>query len=373
MITFKSALRLTGIVVAILIFGLLASGAVVWGLAATSKPERSATAAAADTDRVKAMLKRRMQNASGSEPSKATAATQLLLLADAVRVFREDAVNAIDTKAVAGLPQIAPGALQPLLDGKISREFPYIWSYVLAGAVFVIGDTLGDEPTVGFYNPYFDVALLTKWRYKSDSNAQSEAGFRLTEAVPVTGRAFIENRDSRATDAPIWTDSKALFEVRIVHAAQTFAATFQERYPPLGDGTTDKPVDVAAVQAAVAAAENRVFYLLKWVIDAQDADAPVNFAAAIGELRDALVAPSPESLEALLPKDNPQSANLFFELSADIRAGMKPYLVVEQNVIFIDPINLPTAFISVYFERAGQGYAPGLVSLFNLEADYPGQ
>ena len=51
---------------------------------------------------------------------------------------------------------------------------------------------------------------------------------------------------------------------------------------------------------------------------------------------------------------------------------MKPYLVIEKNVIFIDPINLPTAFISVYFEPADKGYVPGLVTLFNLEASYPG-
>jgi hypothetical protein len=72
----------------------------------------------------------------------------------------------------------------------------------------------------------------------------------------------------------------------------------------------------------------------------------------------------------LLPKDNPQAAEMFFQLDPDIREGMKPYLVVDKNVIFIDPINLPTGFISVYFNPVDKTYVPGLVSLFNLEGSY---
>jgi hypothetical protein len=47
-------------------------------------------------------------------------------------------------------------------------------------------------------------------------------------------------------------------------------------------------------------------------------------------------------------------------------------MVINQNVIFIDPINLPTAFISTYFEPAGVEYTLALALLFDLHTSYPG-
>ena len=94
---------------------------------------------------------------------------------------------------VAELPQVAPGALQVLLEGEISTQFPLIWPYVVAGSFTVIGNALGNDPIVAFYNPYFDVALLTRWSFNDHTETETEVGFKLMEAVPMTGRAFIEN------------------------------------------------------------------------------------------------------------------------------------------------------------------------------------
>lgn len=297
---------------------------------------------------------------------------QLLALDYEVEKFRAGAVVASDTKTLAELPEVTSGAFQEFFKGEISAKFPYIWPYVIAGSFTVMGNALGDEPVVAFYNPYFDVAILTKWRFQAEPAAGKDPGFKLMEAFPVTGRAFVENRVSQSKDQPVWADSQAqLFEVRIVNAAQAFIAAFEQRYPPSGRGSAVLSADAGSAGVAVALVEERVFFLMRWVIDAQDPSAKVNYAAGIEQLRDALSASSPGKLEALLPKNNPQTAELFFHLERGIRKGMKPYLVVDKNVIFINPVNLPKAFVSVHFEPGAKGYRPGVVALFNLGASYP--
>jgi hypothetical protein len=296
-------------------------------------------------------------------------ALQLTALDSNVENFRAGAVTASNTQAMTKLPEVAPGALQDLLHGQISTKFPATWPYLISGSFIVIGNSLSDEPVVAFYNPWFDVALITKWSFKDLAGAK--AGFRLMQAFPVSGRAFLENRSTLSTDKPIWSGSNALFEVRIVDAAHRFIATFEERYPPFGRDSATLLADNNAIATAVSLAENRAFSLLRWAIDAQNAAAPVNYVAGIESLRGALSASSPARLAALLPKDNPQSAETFFRLPPEIRKGMKPYLVIDRNVIFLDPQNLPTGFISAYFPPDGEGYTLGLAALFNLEASYP--
>lgn len=305
----------------------------------------------------------------GGDPQTMADALQLTTLDAAVEHFRAGAVGAADTKTLTMLPEVAPGALQDLLTGKITPKYPLIWPYVISGSFFVIGNSLSDEPVVAFYNPWFDVALITKWSFKDLAGAK--AGFRLMQAIPVSGRAFLENRATINTDKPIWSGSSSLFEVRIVNAAHQFIAAFEQRYPPFGRDSATLAADNTTVATAISLAENRVFSLLRWVIDAENPAAPINYAEGIKSLRDALSASSPAKLSALLPKDNPQDADTFFRLPPEIRKGMKPYLVVDRNVIFLDPRNLPTGFISAYFPPDGAGYNLGLAALFNLEASYP--
>lgn len=376
MITFK---RVSLIIIIVIVSGLLLSGIFIWLTTDISEQEAiweqemKSELAAFDSATVRTSLTEYMLKEPKSEPSESVDEMKLLLLGYDVEQFRDGAIKVSKTKAITELPQVTPGVLQGLLGSEISAQFPYIWSYIMAGSITVLGNTLSDEPIVAFYNPYFDVILLTKWRLEAQSDTAAKTGFKLIEALPVTGRAFNENRDSLPTDQPIWTDSEVLFEVRMVNAAQNFVTTFEDYYPPFERDATVQlaDVEVAAIDAAISVAENRVFAMLRWLIDAQNPDATVNYAGAIKQLQSALSMDTPDELETLLPTDNPQMAAAFFELSPDIRKGMKPYLVIDKQVIFIDPINFPTGFITVYFEPTDTGYIPALVALFNLEASYP--
>ena len=349
-------------VLGIVILGFLIYGFCIWLTSSTPKTVDG-------TKDPRAFFTQYVKTASAGDAENMAYALQLTALDSAVESFRAGAVGAADTNAMTKLPEVAPGALQDLMRGQVSAKFPYIWPYVISGSFFVIGNSLSDDPVVAFYNPWFDVALITKWSFKDLAGAK--AGFRLMQAIPVSGRAFLENRASLNKDKPIWSGSSALFEVRIVNAAHQFIAAFEQRYPPFGRDSATLAADNTTVATAISLAENRVFSLLRWVIDAENPAAPINYAEGIKSLRDALSASSPAKLSALLPKDNPQDADTFFRLPPEIRKGMKPYLVVDRNVIFLDPRNLPTGFISVYFPPDGAGYSLGLAALFNLEASYP--
>ena len=355
-------LRRIFLVIGCLILALFAYGFCIW--LTSSTPKQSV----AETKDPRAVFAQYVKTG-GSDPETMADALQLTTLDSAVEHFRAGAVGAADTKTLTNLPEVAPGALQDLMRGQVSAKFPYIWPYVISGSFFVIGNSLSDDPVVAFYNPWFDVALITKWSFKDLAGAK--AGFRLMQAIPMSGQAFVANKSTLSTDKPIWSGSSSLFEVRIVNAAHQFIAAFEQRYPPFGRDSVTLTADKTAITTAISLAENRVFPLVRWVIDAQNPDAKINYVEGIDKLRSALSAPTPAGLEALLPKDNPQNAEAFFRLPQEVRKGMKPYFVVDRNVIFLDPRNLPTGFISAYFPPDGAGYNLGLAALFNLEASYP--
>ncbi len=325
-----------------------------------------------NADTVRAFLQKEVVTPEKEErPKYVVDDIQMILLSQDIDRFRRAAIIESTVDAMANLPEVMPGTLKAFQEGDISTTYPYIWPYVLAGSSVMVGNSLGDDPVVAFYNPYFDVAILSRWQFQDDEESPKGVGFKMVEAVPVSGNAFRENRPTGKTDEPAWADSTAeLFEVRIVEATQKFLISFEKRYPPF----SDKSVNLPAVNpsTAIKLIEDRVFFLLRWVKDAQDPSASVNYAKEIDEIRKSLSAPTQGRLADLLPEDNPQDASAFFRLGREIRSGLKPYLVINRNVIFIDPINLPTGFVSVYFEPTpGKGHSLALMTLYNLEARYP--
>lgn len=294
---------------------------------------------------------------------------QVVALSGDLESFRQGAVMVSSSQAIAALPEVMPGAFDEFLKGEVSAKFPLIWPYVIAGSFIVTGDALGQDPVVAFYNPFFDVAILSKWKFQEGKDGSP--GFKMTQAVPVTGVAFLENRASLVSDEPFWAaNTEGIFETRLVGAAQTIVKVFEERYDPFGKGSADLTQDVASAAVAVSVVEDRVFFLMNWVIDAQNPEAPVNYSTGIEEVRDALSAGSDGRLAEILPADNPETAASLFEIERDVRSGMRPYLVVDKNVLFINP-TFPTAFLSVYFKPEDNGRNLEAMALFNLGGSYP--
>lgn len=313
-----------------------------------------------DAASVRSFLEKRTIHVPKAEPASAEDDQRMLTLGVAIVEFRSKAV----TKSNIGDAENI--ALDVFRESKVSRKFPYIWPYIVAGSFYVGGNSLSDEPIAALYNPYYDVVILTRWKLSPGGTR-----FDLTEAVPVCGRAFMENRSTQPEELPIWTDSKAVFEVKFVEAAQNFVREFEKRYPPFGRNPAPRLNRTAGTKNAVATIERRVMHSLKLVRDAVDPKAPVNYASEISKVKNALSSPFSSKLERLLPEINPQNAQHFFQLGPKIRAGMEPYLVIERTVILIDPENLPLGFISLHLDPEDKSEPVEILALFNLEGRYP--
>lgn len=323
-----------------------------------------------DAASVRSFLEKKMVKVPESETVTEMDDLQVLALGRDVGEFRDGAVLSASVAALGKLPRVRPGVFREFENGEISRRFPPIWPYVFAGSFIVLGEALGDDPVVAFFNPFFDVAILTRWRFMDEAESGASAGFHMIEAAPMTGTAFLADRKSKDSDQPHWANSEGLFEVMLVKSARNFVNQFEKRYPPFGHATKGISNEEGGPDA-VAIIEKRVFALLKWVIDAQNPTAPRNYAAGLKELRAALSAPSQGRLEGWLPPGNPQGAEIFFRLDPALRGGIKPYLVVDELVILIDPLRLPIGFVAVRFQPTAAGWVPKVVGLFNLEAEYP--
>jgi len=359
-----------------IIFGLYVVAVLLYVMVILFNPETASTSkpVSAEIDQRLSQAQESWEQKKIASPLNAQALqkAQLILLEATAEHFRTHSVTASEISNMSQFQQVRPGALARLLNAEISQTYPYIWSYLLAGSFPLFGHGLSDSPIVAYYNPYFDLALMTQWDITAASDTTSTSIFKLKKAWPVTGRAFIESRASLASDTPPGSEPGTLFEVKIVHAAQAFTNSFEARYLPFERTTIALSIDAEVEQQSISIAENRIFSLLQWVSDARSISAPVNYANGIESLQGALAANSPDQLKALLPVNNPQSAEELFILPQTIRSGMTPYMVIDKNVIFIDPIKLPTAFISAYFEPEGVEYTLALALLFDLHTRYPG-
>ncbi len=344
------------------------------GLAIILNPETYSKSVDIDQRLSKAQETLRQQKIESPSDEKALEKAQLRLLETTAEHFRVHAVIAAKAVDISQFKQVKFGAMQGLLDGEVSQNYPYIWSYFLAGSFPIFGHALSDSPIIAYYNPYFDLALMTQWEKTATSDVvkvkDTTTGFNLIKAWPVTGRAFIEKRDSLASDTPSGSEADILFEIKIVNAAQTFTNSFEDRYPPFERTVVAQHINAETEQQSISIAENRIFSLLQWVSEARSHSAPINYANEIESLQISLSETSPDELSALLPANNPQSAQELFLLPQNVRTGMTPYMVIDKNVIFIDPINLPTAFISAYFEPSEEKYRLALAVLFDLHTSY---
>ncbi len=364
-------LRYLGIAIGLYVAAVVLYGVVIFIGTLLPGPEPSAVSSTNNPGLSQALANWQQLKIDSPADAQALDDAQLLLLEATAEKFRNTAFIDTATTGIAPFEQVVPGALEDLVNGEISQAFPHIWSYLLAGSFPVFGYALGDLPIVAYYNPYFDLALVTQWRLSDAEGTGTPAGYTLTQAWPITGRAFVEDRDPLESDIPLGRAPDTLFEVQIVNSAQIFVVDFEERVPPFERVSSPLSIAPEAKQQAISIAENRIFYLLQWVSEARDPKAPVNYANAIGALESALSATSADALAALLPADNPYTADeLFTLLPADVRESMLPYLVIDENVIFIDP-NLPTAFLSTYFKPGGQGYTLALALPFDLHTIYP--
>lgn len=254
--------------------------------------------------------------------------------------FREMAVDHPKLDAWKRSDLVRTGALERLEGGKITQAYRELWSWVLMGSQVMAGNTMSDQPVVAFYNPFIDAALLTTWTHVDDK------GWRMADAVPITGAAMVGRRGSRPGDRPGYGKAASGgLDEKLVGNSKRFVAAFESAYPAFGRSVRALPADAASVSAALSYVEDSSYTFIGWVRDAMNPKAKLNYVTLLRYFHSAWRDDSPEKLADLI-EPNPISAESLFRIKQPVRARMLPYVVLPNLALFVDP-HTADGFLSV--------------------------
>jgi hypothetical protein len=90
--------------------------------------------------------------------------------------------------SMRGFADVYP-ALSPILRTELTQEKPDIWSYFMRGATLHLDPAGGARPVIGFYNPWLDSWLFTRWKVQGDELSALE------NAVVMPHDGVLRNRD----------------------------------------------------------------------------------------------------------------------------------------------------------------------------------
>jgi hypothetical protein len=260
--------------------------------------------------------------------------------------FRKMAVEKprLDTWKRSAL--VRPGALDRLEQGKITPVYRELWNWVLMGSQVVAGSTLSDQPVVAFYNPFIDAALLTTWTHVDDK------GWKMSDAVPVTGTAFVARRASRSGDRPGYGKGTAL-EAGIVANSRRFIAAFEAQYPPFGRQSRGVAGGDAGTQAALKYMEEGSYALIGMLASSEGAAQP-----EVRSIHRAMTERTSETLAQMIGSASPVSAEGYFRIPQRTREQMTPYFSAGGVTLSVNPDSLD-GFSSVRLGGGGSAAGAG--------------
>jgi hypothetical protein len=267
--------------------------------------------------------------------------------------FRKLAVDKPKLDAWKRSALVRPGALDRLEQGKITPVYRELWNWVLMGSQVVAGSTMSDAPVVAFYNPFIDAALLTTWTHVDDK------GWKMADAVPVTGAAFVARRASRDGDRPGYGKGAAL-EEGIVANSRRFIASFEAQYPPFGRQNRGVAAGEAGTRAALKYIEEGSYALIGMLASSEGAA-----QVEVRSIHRAMTERTSDTLSLMVGAGSPLSAEGYFRLSQRTREQMTPYFSVGGVTLSVDPESLD-GFASLRLDGGSQSRAGAALGYFSF-------
>jgi hypothetical protein len=97
-----------------------------------------------------------------------------------------------------------------------------LWRYFFTGTLVLVGNTKSETPIVLFYNPFLDGALLTRWRWITQSSLEPIDG------IFILGAAL--RGDPQTTILPEWWNSPKALDIMVAQYSQARNA-FEKNFP----------------------------------------------------------------------------------------------------------------------------------------------
>jgi hypothetical protein len=195
------------------------------------------------------------------------------------------------------------------------QESPGAWAFFFATTITVVGNCGAAEPTVAYYNPFLDAAVLTRWKTRADGEP------RIAGASLRLGSELIRGGPARQAALAPWMTADESAPRALQRQYRAFMNAFSARFPPLGQtpwaayaATSKTAMEVTGDMALLQAAS----------LDAMQNSAESPVRPLLREFHIALAAADSARLSRILPRDNPMSAEALVGLPTLFRAHLCP-------------------------------------------------
>jgi hypothetical protein len=250
----------------------------------------------------------------------------------------------------------AEPAFDFITQNKMFAKTPLAWEYFFSAAVTIMGNYNGPAYVIAYYNPFLDVAILTRWTMDSKQIAKIAAA-SVRSGTELSGRPA----NSEAS-GPRWMASDDAMPIALRNQYASFMATFTETFPPDGqaDWTAHAKTSAKSLEQIMAQASTTMLMLYAFQ---NRVDKSV--VAMLAEFRTALYDGDTESLGRFLTDESGMSATEVADLPEQFRQEMVGLFAVgaadEITLVMADPKVLQFCALLSY-----KITPPGKIVAFNL-------
>jgi len=209
------------------------------------------------------------------------------------------------------------------------RETPDAWAFFFATTIIVAGNSAAAEPTVAYYNPFLDAAVLTRWTLRADGEP------RIAGASLRLGSELIQGGLAATPALPPWMTAGDSAPQSLRNQYRAFMDAFGAQFPPQGRTpwaayahTSQTAMEVVGGMSLIQAES---LYVL-----ANSDECPVR--SLLREFHTALAAADKAKLSRLVPQDNSMSAEALAALPTLFRAHLCPVYTLTDGkrvVVFV--------------------------------------
>lgn len=222
-----------------------------------------------------------------------------------------------------------PGGLSELRQWPIANAAPRVWENFFAGTV-LLGNPKLAEPVFAFYNPFLEMAWVTRWQRK----ANADAPLRFVEAWFESGSR--QPSGNHAQSLPLWLQDEQPYVAALQSSVGNYQRRFDGRVLVHGNQVQSEQWEMDADLATRRLALQETL-LYQWF------DAPENKEAAWNKIPQLLANNEATAFAALFESNESYPSDIHTAIDRSYWGRVAPSFVIAEDdgliVLYWDPFN----------------------------------